>query len=229
MRINSLDTPYWHHDLHAVMPAQPDGIILPKPTSGEDVDRLAMALDHGEQPANTTRGHTKILPIATEVAISVLQLHTYVGVSSRMTAFSWGAEDLSSHLGAMGNRTPEGAYTSPYRLVRDLSLITAVAAGAQPIDTVYVNFRDEAGLIAECREAARDGFTGKMAIHPAQVAPINEAFTPTAEDVAHAQRIVQVFADNPSAGVAALDGEMLDRPHLVRAQRTIERAKMAGG
>ena len=228
VRINSLDTPFWSEDLAAIMPARPDGIVLPKPTSGEDVHQLAVALDHGEQPACTARGATRILPIATEVAISVLQMHTYVGASSRMDAFSWGAEDLSSQVGAATNRRPDGDYTSPYRLARDLCLLTAVAASAQPIDTVYVNFRDEGGLIKEAREAARDGFTGKMAIHPAQVAPINAAFTPSAEEISQAQRIVQVFADNPTSGVGSLDGEMLDRPHLVRAERIIARARAAG-
>lgn len=227
VRINSIDTPFWGADLAAVMPARPDGIILPKPMSGEDVDRLAIALDHGEQPAGTPPGSTAILPIATEVAISVLQLPSYVGVSSRMTGFSWGAEDLSSHIGATTNRMPDGSYTPVYQMVRTLCLLTAVAAGSQPIDTVFVNFRDEAGLVAEARDAARDGFTGKMAIHPAQVAPINEAFTPTTDEIATAQRIVQIFADNPTAGVAAMDGEMLDRPHLVRAERLLERARLA--
>jgi citrate lyase subunit beta / citryl-CoA lyase len=228
VRINSLDTPYWSEDLAAVMPAKPDGIVLPKPTSGADVHRLAVALDHGEQPAGTPVGTTRILPIATEVAVSVLQMHTYVGSSSRMDALSWGAEDLSSQVGAATNRRPDGDYTSPYRLARDLCLLTAIAADAQPMDTVYVNFRDEAGLIKEAREAARDGFTGKMAIHPAQVAPINAAFTPNDDEITHAQRIIQVFADNPTSGVAALDGEMLDRPHLVRAERLIARARAAG-
>jgi len=142
--------------------------------------------------------------------------------------FLWGAEDLSSHVGAATNRDEAGRLTSVYRLARDLCLLTAVSAGAQPMDTVFVNFRDETGLIAEAREAARDGFTGKMAIHPAQVAPINAAFTPTAEEIHQAQRIVKVFADNPDAGVGSLDGEMLDRPHLVRAERLLARAEAAG-
>ena len=228
VRINPLDTPLWSDDLAAVMPMQPDGIVLPKPTSGEDVNQLAVALDHGEQPAGTPLGSTRILPIVTEVAASVLLLHTYINASSRMSALSWGAEDLSSQIGATTNRGPDGDFTSPYRMVRDLSLMTAVAASAQPIDTVYVNFRDEPGLEKEAREAARDGFTGKIAIHPAQVAPINAAFTPSANEIARAQRIVDVFNENPTAGVASLDGEMLDRPHLVLAERVLERARSAG-
>jgi citrate lyase subunit beta/citryl-CoA lyase len=228
VRINALDTGYWSDDLGAVMPAKPDGILLPKPMSGEDVSRLAVALDHAEQPVGTPNGHTKILPLVTEVATSVLLLHTYINASSRMTAMSWGAEDLSSQIGSSTNRGPDGDFTSPYRLVRDLCLITAVATSAQPIDTVFVNFRDEAGLEKESREAARDGFTGKIAIHPAQVAPINAAFTPTADEIARAKRIVEVFEANPASGVASLDGEMLDRPHLVLAQRLLDRAQAAG-
>jgi len=228
VRINALDTGYWSDDLGAVMPAKPDGILLPKPMSGEDVSRLAVALDHAEQPVGTQNGHTKILPLVTEVATSVLLLHTYINASSRMTAMSWGAEDLSSQIGSSTNRGPDGDFTSPYRLVRDLCLITAVATSAQPIDTVFVNFRDEAGLEKESREAARDGFTGKIAIHPAQVAPINAAFTPTADEIARAKRIVEVFEANPASGVASLDGEMLDRPHLVLAQRLLDRAQAAG-
>jgi citrate lyase subunit beta/citryl-CoA lyase len=135
---------------------------------------------------------------------------------------------LSSQIGSSTNRGPDGDFTSPYRLVRDLCLITAVATSAQPIDTVFVNFRDEAGLEKESREAARDGFTGKIAIHPAQVAPINAAFTPTADEIARAKRIVEVFEANPASGVASLDGEMLDRPHLVLAQRLLDRAQAAG-
>jgi citrate lyase subunit beta/citryl-CoA lyase len=228
VRINALDTGYWSDDLGAVMPAKPDGILLPKPMSGEDVSRLAVALDHAEQPVGTQNGHTKILPLVTEVATSVLLLHTYINASSRMTVMSWGAEDLSSQIGSSTNRGPDGDFTSPYRLVRDLCLITAVATSAQPIDTVFVNFRDEAGLEKESREAARDGFTGKIAIHPAQVAPINAAFTPTADEIARAKRIVEVFEANPASGVASLDGEMLDRPHLVLAQRLLDRAQAAG-
>jgi citrate lyase subunit beta / citryl-CoA lyase len=228
VRINALDTSFWSDDLAAVMPAQPDGIVLPKPTSGEDVNRLAVALDHAEQPAATPKGSTKILPIVTEVAKSVLLLHSYIDASSRMNAMSWGAEDLGSQIGSSANRGPDGDFTSPYRLVRDLCLITAVAAEAQPIDTVFVNFRDEAGLVKESREAARDGFTGKIAIHPAQVAPINAAFTPSADEIARAERIVEVFAADPTSGVASLDGEMLDRPHLVLAERLLARARAAG-
>ncbi|MGI9411236.1 MAG: HpcH/HpaI aldolase/citrate lyase family protein [Hyphomicrobiaceae bacterium] len=227
VRINSLDTDMWMEDLAAVLPAKPDGIIMPKPRSGEDVHKLAIALDSAESSVGTPVGHTRILPIATEVAVSVLQMHSYVGCTSRMVALSWGAEDLSSDIGASTNRDDEGKLASVFQLARDLCLLTAVAAEVQPMDTVYVNFRDDAGLERESRIAARDGFTGKIAIHPGQVDTINRSFTPSDEEVAFARRIVDVFANSPGTGVASLDGEMLDRPHLVRAERLLARAQVA--
>jgi citrate lyase subunit beta/citryl-CoA lyase len=227
VRINPLDGSDWEADLKAVIAARPDGVIQPKPRSGEDVHRLSIALDHAEEAAGLVAGATRILPIVTETALSVLQLHTYPGSSSRLVGMSWGAEDLSAVVGSSANRESDGRFTSPYRLVRDLMLITASAAGVEAIDTVYVNFRDAAGLTAEAREALRDGFTGKMAIHPDQVAPINAAFTPTAEEIAHAEAVARVFAESPDAGVASLDGKMLDRPHLKLAERVLARAKAA--
>ncbi|MGI9412934.1 MAG: HpcH/HpaI aldolase/citrate lyase family protein, partial [Hyphomicrobiales bacterium] len=137
---------------------------------------------------------------------------------------AWGAEDLSADLGAATNKTEAGVYADPYRLARTLCLAGAVAAGVAPIDTVYVNFRDEDGLRAECEAAARDGFVAKMAIHPAQVAVINKVFTPSADTVARAGRIVAAFAEAGDAGVIGLDGEMLDRPHLTRAEKLLARA-----
>jgi len=227
VRINPLDGSDWEADLVGVMSAAPDGIILPKPLSGEDVHRLSIALGHAEAEHGLRTGQTRILPIVTEVPISVLQLHTYVGSSSRLFAMSWGAEDLGAAIGSLANRDESGNFTSPYRLVRDLCLITASAAAAQPIDTVYVNFRDMAGLKAETMAAKRDGFTGKMAIHPDQVVPINEVFTPTAEEVAHAERIVAAFAKAAGTGVASLDGAMIDKPHLKLAERVLARAEAA--
>ena len=227
VRINPLDGGDWEDDLAGVMAAAPDGVILPKPRSGEDVHRLSIALGHAEQSHGLKAGQTRILPIVTEVPISVLQLSTYVGASSRLAAMSWGAEDLGAVIGSLANRDATGAFTSPYRLVRDLCLITAAAAGVEPMDTVYVNFRDEKGLVAEAEAAKRDGWTGKMAIHPDQVAPINAVFTPTAAEVAHAERIAAAFAAAPGAGVASLDGQMIDMPHLKLAERVLARARAA--
>jgi len=229
VRINALDTPYWEDDLAGVMPAGPDGIVLPKARSGEDVHKLSIALHHAEERAGHTAGATRIIPLATEVPIAVLNMATFVGASTRLAGLSWGAEDLSGAVGAEANREPDGSWTPPYMLARSLCLFTAVAAGAQPIDTVFVNFRDAEGFRREAAAAARDGFTGKMAIHPSQVPAINELFTPKPADVAWAEEVVKVFSDNPEAGVVAIRGQMVDRAHVVRAERILARAKTAAG
>ena len=169
------------------------------------------------------------MAIITEVPISLLNLSSYVGCSARVESMTWGAEDLSAAMGSMGNRDASGAYTSPFRLARDLCLFTATAAGVQPIDTIYGNFKDSKGLEAECKASANDGFTGKIAIHPDQIAVINEVFTPSAAEVARSKRIIAAFDDNPGVGVVGMDGEMLDQPHLTRARRILERARLASG
>ncbi|MEZ5856863.1 MAG: CoA ester lyase [Hyphomicrobiaceae bacterium] len=228
VRINPLDGADWEVDLAEVMAAAPSGIILPKPQSGADVHKLSIALGHAESMNGLPSGQTKILAIVTEVPISVLQLHTYVEASSRLMGLSWGAEDLGAVIGSLSSRDEAGNLTTPYRLVRDLCLITAVAANAQPMDTVFTDFRDPKGLEAETKAAKRDGFTGKMAIHPDQVPIINEVFTPSTEEIAHAQRVVDAFAAAPGTGVASLDGQMIDMPHLKLAERVLARAKAAG-
>jgi citrate lyase subunit beta/citryl-CoA lyase len=211
------------------MPAGPDGIILPKPRSGEDVHRLSLALDHAEERAGLKQGSTRIVAIATEVPICVLNMASFVGSSSRLEGLTWGAEDLSAEVGSTATREPNGALTSPYRLARDLCLFTAVSAGVQPIDTVFIDFRDLDGLRAEAAAAARDGFTGKLAIHPDQVPIINAAFTPSQREIDHARDIVAMFAASPGAGVISLNGRMYDRPHLTRAERVLARAGLASG
>jgi citrate lyase subunit beta / citryl-CoA lyase len=228
VRVNPLDSADVEADIAGVMPAGPDGIVQPKPNSGQDVHRLSIALGHAEERAGVRDRPARILPIVTETPASVLQLSTYIGASSRTIGMSWGAEDLSAVVGSLSSRRAGGrGLTSPYRLVRDLCLLTAAAADVEPIDTVFVDFRDEAGLKRECEEAAQDGFTGKMAIHPDQLAVINEIFTPSAIEIEHAQTIIRVFAENPGAGVASLDGKMLDQPHLKLAQKVLARAKAA--
>ena len=224
VRVNALDTPYWEDDLAGIMGSRPDGVLLPKARSGGDVHTLSIALNHAEERAGVDRGATRIIAITTEVPVSLLQMHTYVGSSSRLEGLSWGAEDLSGVLGAKANREADGTWTSPYRLARNLCLFTAAAANAQPIDTVFVDLRDTAQLRVEAQLAARDGFTGKMAIHPAQVPVINELFTPTPEEIGLAQEVVQLFAQNPGAGVLAHRGQMVDRAHVVRAERILARA-----
>jgi citrate lyase subunit beta/citryl-CoA lyase len=229
VRVNALDTDLWQHDVAGVVAARPHGILLPKARSGEDVHKLSIALHHEEERAGVDAGSTRIVAIATETPLSLLQLHTYVEASTRLEGLTWGAEDLSAALGARSNREDDGrTWTSPHRLARDLTLFTAAAAKVQAIDTVFVNFRDLDGLRQECHAAVRDGFTGKMAIHPGQVAVINEAFTPTAEEIALSEEIVAAFAAAHEAGVLAIRGHMVDRPHLARAERILARAKAAG-
>ena len=221
VRINGLDTGLADADLDAVMSERPDGIMLPKSGSGRDVQHLSAKLAVREAECGLVDGSTKIIAIATETAASVFQLGTYAGCSPRLAAVTWGAEDLSADLGAQATRNAGGALTTPFQLARSLTLFGAVAAGVPAIDTVFTDFRDAAGLQAECEAAARDGFTGKLAIHPGQVAKIHAAFTPSARALDRAQRIIDLFAANPDAGVIGLDGQMLDRPHLVRARRML--------
>ncbi|CEJ12678.1 (3S)-malyl-CoA thioesterase [bacterium YEK0313] len=223
VRVNALDTGLTDDDLQAVVAAKPDAIMLPKAESGADVVHLDAKLNALEALAGIPEGHVKIVVVATETARAVFNLGSYQGASPRLSGLTWGAEDLSADIGSETNRASDGRHTEPFRIARSLCLFGAVAAGVQPIDTVFPAFRDSEGLRRECEEARRDGFTGKMAIHPAQVAVINEVFTPSAEAVAEARRVIAAFAANPSAGVVNLDGEMFDRPHLTRAERLIAR------
>lgn len=225
VRINALSTGMSDADLDAVMPGAPDAIMLPKSEGGPDVGHLAAKIAVREAEADLPDGATRILPIATETGKGVFGLGSYARSSHRLMALTWGAEDLSADLGAETNRLEDGSYADPYRLARALTLLGATAAQVDAIDTVFTLFRDEAAFRAECLAARRDGFTGKMAIHPAQVAPINEIFSPSPEALAKAQQIIALFEANPGAGVIGLDGEMLDRPHLTRAQRLVARAR----
>ena len=219
VRVNALASGFLEADLEAVMPAGPDGFMQPKTQTAEDVKALAAMAGSGGLP---------IIAIATETARSLFGLESYLDAVPPLAGLTWGAEDLSSDLGAESSRDGGGALTDPYRLARTLCLLGARAAGIEPIDTVYVNYRDTAGLEAECRAAARDGFTGKMAIHPDQVEPINRIFTPAPEAIARARRIVDAFTAAGDPGVVGLDGEMLDRPHLVRAGQLLARAQRFG-
>lgn len=224
VRVNGLSTGLIIDDLDAVMPARPDGIMLPKAEGARDVQRLAAMIGEREAPFDETRGLTGILLVATETARGVLGLASYAGCSSRLEGISWGAEDLSADIGAEANRESDGSYTEPFRIVRTLSLLAAVAADADPIDSVFADFRNEEGLRRDCEKGVRDGFTGKLAIHPAQVPLINKLFAPSAESIESAERVVEAFRGAGSAGVVGLDGEMLDRPHLVRAEKLLARA-----
>lgn len=224
VRVNAFDTGMTDADLAAVTAARPDGIMLPKSVNGADVGRLAAMLRVHEAEAGLDDGIVSIIAICTESAAAVFGTGTYAEASPRLAGMTWGAEDLSADIGALAVRSESGDYTDPYRLARSMTLLGAVAAGVDPIDTVFVDFRDPEGLEAECIAAARDGFTGKMAIHPAQVEIINRAFTPDAASIGQAERIVAAFRQAGESGVTSLDGRMLDRPHLKRAEKLLARA-----
>jgi citrate lyase subunit beta/citryl-CoA lyase len=223
VRVNGLVTGLADADLDAVMAAAPDGIMLPKTVGGRDVSHLGAKLAVREAEFGLPDGATRVIAIATETAAGVFALGTFAGASHRLLGLAWGGEDLSADIGAEANRRDDGRYAEPYRLARTLTLLGATASEVDAIDSVYTNFRDLAGLAAECREARRDGFAAKMAIHPAQVPVINEAFTPSHAALAHARSVVEAFAAHPGAGVVGVDGEMLDRPHLKRAERVLAR------
>jgi citrate lyase subunit beta/citryl-CoA lyase len=223
VRVNALTTGMTDDDLDGVMAGAPDAILLPKTVGGADVAHLGAKLAVREAEFGFADGATGIIALATETAQGVFALGTLAGASRRLSGVTWGGEDLSAVVGAEANRGTDGLYTDPYRIVRALALLAAAAAEVDPIDSVYVSFRDLEGLAAECREARSDGFVAKMAIHPAQVPVINEAFTPTAETIARARLIVEAFEANPDAGVVGINGEMVDMPHLKRAQRLLAR------
>jgi citrate lyase subunit beta / citryl-CoA lyase len=224
VRVNGLQTGLTDADLDCVAPAKPDAIMLPKAEGGAAVVHADAKLAVREAQNDLPDGHIKILPIATETAAALFMVGTFAGVSSRLIGMTWGAEDLSAELGARANRDAQGRFLDPYRLARSLCLAGAAAAAVPAIDTVFVDFRNDAGFHRECEEACRDGFVGKMAIHPAQVPIINEVFTPSAEAIAHAQSVIAAFAAAPGAGVVGIGGVMYDRPHLARAQQLLARA-----
>jgi citrate lyase subunit beta/citryl-CoA lyase len=227
VRVNGLTTGLTDADLDGIMEFAPEGVMLPKTVGGRDVSHLGAKLAVREAEFGLPDGRTRVIAIGSETAAGVFALGTFAGASQRLAGIAWGGEDLSADIGAETNRRADGAYTEPYRLARTLTLLGATAAAVDAIDSVYVNFRDVEGLSAECREARRDGFAAKMAIHPAQVPVINEAFTPSAEALNHARKIVAAFAANPGAGVVGIDGEMVDLPHLKRAERVLARAASA--
>ena len=219
VRINPLASGAALDDLAAVLPGKPHGILLPK-CLPEDVRTLDHYLTAFEAAFGLTPGAVRIIAIATETPAAIFALGRYAGVSPRLEGITWGAEDLAASLGG-SNRKFDGSYDDAYRLARALCLLAAADAGVMPIDTIYTDFKDEAGLAAECAAARSSGFVAKMAIHPAQLSAINNAFTATEEELAWARKVVAVFAENPDAGTVALDGKMVDRPHLTLARRLL--------
>jgi citrate lyase subunit beta / citryl-CoA lyase len=224
VRINPLDNNLSLPDLAAILKGGPDGIVLPKVYSVDEVNKLADYLDILEIREGIIPGTTKIVCVATETAASLLTFHTYLeGVSDRMVGMTWGGEDLAASLGASDNRHPRtGDYDDPFLYARTMCLATARAVDVQPIGVVYVDYKDTDGLLEECLRDRRSGFVGKVAIHPGQPAVINQAFTPSEDEVAHAKKIVQVFEDNPGLGTIGIDGKMYDMPHLKQARNLLE-------
>ncbi len=215
VRINPLQGDLAHDDLMAVLPHRPDAITLPKAEGLPTIHKLESYLEGTD---------CKIFPIVTETPLAMFRLGDYAEANSRLCGLTWGAEDLPAALGATAARLPDGTYTQPLEVARALTLFAAHAAGTEAIDTVSPNFKDLDALRRVAERSAADGFTGMMAIHPAQVPVINAAYTPSQEAIDHARKIVEAFAAEPSAGVLSIDGQMIDAPHLKQAQRTLARA-----
>ena len=221
VRINPLSTAHALADIAAVAPAGPDGIVLPKVDGPDDVLRLARDLHRIEAETGLAEGQIRILTIATETPASIFTLGGYGVVGPRLIGLTWGAEDLPAAVGAQINRHADGQLTDLCRIARSLCLAGAAAADVAAIETVYPNFKDPEGLKAYAEVGRREGFVGMMAIHPAQVEIIEQVFRPSDAEVAHARQVVELFAANPGAGVLALDGKMIDRPHLTQAERLL--------
>ncbi len=223
VRINPLDEG-GVADLAGIVRPGLAGIIIPKIDGAADLVRLGHVLDVMEEREGMARGGVRILPVATETAKTPFGLAGIADVRlPRLYGLTWGAEDLSTALGAASNRDESGGCAFTYRMVRSMCLLAAKAAGVEAVETLYADFRDRDGLLASCAAAAREGFTGRIAIHPDQVAAINQAFSPSEADVAQARRVVEAFAAQPDAGTVGLDGTMLDIPHLKQAQSVLAR------
>lgn len=224
VRINPLDTGLTADDLAAVVRPGLAGILVPKANGAHDVATIAAMIDPLEAAAGMAPGAVKIMVVATETPQAMFALGSYTPPHPRLVGLTWGAEDLAAAIGATANKEADGQWTEPYRLARSLCLFASASAGVVPVDTLYADFRDAAGLEADCCRARRDGFLGRIAIHPDQVETINRCFTPSAEEVAEARKIADAFAANPTAGTLGIDGKMFDIPHLKAAHKTLAAA-----
>lgn len=227
VRINPLDTADALSDLAAVVSGVPNGILQPKTRRADDVIQLSCYLDAFERQNEIEAGRIKILPVATETPESLFYLGDFRRCGRRLYGLTWGAEDLSAAIGASANKETNGSWTQPYQLARSLCLFGAHAAAVDAIDTLFADYRDASGLRAACAEARRDGFAGKIAIHPDQVPIINECFVPSPEEIEHAARVIELFASNPGVAALSLDGKMVDIPHLRQAEKTLARQRSA--
>ena len=221
VRINPFDTGLTLGDLAAIVRPGLDGLLIPKADGAVDIVRIGHYLDAFEERAGMTVGSVKIAVVATETPAAMFALGSYTPAHPRLVGLTWGAEDLGAAIGVTDNKFPDGSWTFPYQVARAQCLFAASAAGVAPLETLYGDFRDTEGLAANCRAARRDGFTGRLAIHPDQVATINACFSPSDEDVAHARRVVAAFAAAPDDGTIGIDGKMYDIPHLKAAQRVL--------
>ncbi len=228
VRINPLDSGLAMGDLASVVVPGLAGIMLPKTNSAADIVHLGHCLDALEARAGIAPGTVRIVPVATETAQAILNMQSFAHPVARLAGVTWGAEDLSAAIGAVSNRDEDGNFSPLYVLANSLCLCAATAAGVPAIDTLHADFRDSAGLAAACRASRRRGFRGRIAIHPDQVAIINEAYSPTEAELAHARRIVDAFAAQPEAGTLSIDGVMIDKPHLTQALRTLGTLDIAG-
>ncbi len=225
VRINGLDTGMTDADLDAVVAGKPDAIMFPKAEGGATVTHLDAKLTAREAIAGVTEGHTKILAQTVETAAGVFTAGSYGGSSARLIGVTWGPEDLASEIGAQANRDASGVLTEPYRIARAICLLGAAAAKVPAYETIHVNFRNLDALRRDTEDARRDGFAGRLAIHPAQVSVINAVFTPGPGEIEKAKAIVAAFAAKPGAGTVGIDGKMYDRPHLTRAQALLASLK----
>lgn len=224
VRINDLESEWALDDLKAVIPARPAGIMLPKPRSQSDVDTLCRHMDELEKKEELPVGEISVIVIAPEIADALVNIATFQNCDQRVKGITWGSEDLATSLGARSSRDDEGRYRTPMEHARTMCLCVGATAEIHAIDTVYPDFRDLDGLRHDCARAAADGFSGKLAIHPDQVAVINDAFSPSEVDISHSKKIIAGFKANPGAGVINIDGAMVDRPHLSLALKVLERA-----
>jgi citrate lyase subunit beta/citryl-CoA lyase len=225
VRVNALETPDALLDLAAVVRGRPYGIMLPKCSSARDIHCLDRYLSALEIRDGIAPGAIKVLPIITETGASMFGAATYRQTTPRLAGLLWGGEDLAADIGARGNRDAHGHYEPIFELARSFCLLAATAARVTAVDAVYTDFRNVEGLRAEAAASARSGFAAKAAIHPDQAVIINEVFTPSADEIAHARRVVELFEGGETASVVALDGKMLDRPHLTMAKRILSRVR----
>jgi citrate lyase subunit beta / citryl-CoA lyase len=221
VRVNALDTGLTADDLAAVVKPGLDALLIPKANGGADLELIGQRLDALENTAGMRHGSVKLACVATETPRAMFALASYAPPHPRLVALTWGAEDLAAALGATDNKEPDGAWTFPYQLARAQCLFAAAAAEVAAIDTVHTDFRDSGGLEQDCRRSRRDGFVGRLAIHPDQVAVINRAYAPSPAEIEHARRIVAAFEADPGAGALGIDGKMVDIPHLKAARKTL--------